>query len=118
MTFKRPTLSCGGPRADAPRGLSIPVRCQVGERPVEETWITAIEREYCTVRLASVGVTRTEPLVLHVADEAPIAGRLRWLGQGELGLVFDTPLGEALLERLLALEPPSNVIPLRKAPPR
>lgn len=121
MTFKRPSLlSCGGrsPRGDAPATLSIPARCQVGDRPAEETRITAMERERCTVRLGTVGVTKGEPLVLHVAGEAPLAGRLGWIGQGELGFVFDTPLGEDRLDRLRTLDRPGNVIPLHRGPAR
>lgn len=121
MTFKRPTLlSCGGRGArDDPRGaVSIPASCQIGGRPPEETRITAIGHDRCTMRLATVGLTRAAPLVLHFAGEAPVAGRLGWIGRGELGLVFDSPLGDDLFERLLALDPPSNVIPLHRGPVR
>jgi hypothetical protein len=121
MTFKRPTLlSCGGrgSRGDPHGALFIPARCQVGDRPAEETWITALERERCTVRLSTVGMTRAEPLVLHFAGEAPVAGRLDWIGQGELGFAFDTPLGEDLLERLLAFDAPGNVVLLHRRPAR
>jgi hypothetical protein len=120
MTSKRPTLlSCGrSARGDPAGAVSIPASCQVGERPAEDTWITALGRERCTVRLASVGMTRAEPLVLRFAGEAPIAGRLDWIGQGELGLAFDTPLAEGLLERLLALDPSGNVVLLHRGPAR
>jgi hypothetical protein len=121
MTSKRSTLlSCGsrGARGDPHAAVSIPASCQVGERPAEDTWITALGRERCTVRLASVGMTRAEPLVLRFADEAPIAGRLDWIGQGELGFAFDTPLAEDLLERLLALDPSGNVVLLHRGPAR
>ena len=98
--------------------MSIPARCQVGDRPAEETWVTALGRERCTVRLATVGVTRAAPLVLQFAGEAPIAGRLDWIGQGELGLAFDAPLGEDVFKRLMALDPPSNVVLLHSSPVR
>jgi len=121
MTFKRPTLlSCAGrgARGDAQDAVSIPVRCAIGGSPAEETWITAIGRDRCTLRFATVGLTRAMPLMLHFASEAPVGGRLSWIGQGELGCVFDRALDEDLLDRLLALDLPANVVPLRRGPAR
>lgn len=111
--IKRSRLSSGSERSKGSRPLRIPGKCQVGDRPLAEAWISDIDSEGCSVLLVTIGVTKGEPVLLYLGGEAPIAGRLKRAGQGSIGVGFDTPLGEGVLDRLLAIEPPANVVPLR-----
>lgn len=119
MASKRPKILPrtetlrAGPRAS----VIIAGKCQVGERPVEEVLVTDLSAKGCRLRGTSIGVTKTEPVQLWLGDAGPIAARLRWLKKGSLGLAFESPLEEAMLEPLLAMPTPpipSNVVPLRK----
>jgi hypothetical protein len=101
-----------GPRED----VVIPGRCQVGERPAEDVIVTDLSARGCRLRGNSIGVTKTEPVQLWLGDGGPIAARLRWVKKGSLGLAFEAPLDEAVLQPLLdapAPPIPSNVVHLR-----
>ena len=102
----------------APReSVIIPGRCQVGERPAEEVLVTDLSARGCRLRGNSIGVTKTEPVQLWLGDHGPIAARLKWVKKGSLGLAFETPLDEEVLQPLLdAPVPPvpSNVVPLKR----
>lgn len=115
-SFKRSRLSFGGEgaRAERRQSLRIPAQCQVGDRPPEDVSITAIDREGCSLWPVAVGVTKSQPVTLYLKGEAPVAGELRWIRQGSLGVAFTAPLDEAVVERLRVIEAPSNVITLRK----
>ena len=119
MPRKRPQIL---PRTDmlraAPReSVVIPGRCQVGERAVEEVLVTDLSARGCRLRGNSIGVTKAEPVRLWLGEAGPIAARLKWIKQGSIGLAFDSPLDETVLQPLLdAPVPPapSNVVPLRR----
>ena len=102
----------------APReSVIIPGQCQVGERAVEEVLVTDLSARGCRLRGNSIGVTKTEPVQLWLGDHGPIAARLKWVKKGSLGLAFETPLDEEVLQPLLdAPVPPvpSNVVPLTR----
>lgn len=114
MASKRPKLSY----RTAPDGPTHPVliagTCQVGERQAEDVLVTEINAGDCQLRLTSIGVTKGEPFILRLGGEAPIAGRLRWVKRGIVGVAFDTPLDDAVLQRLRAFAPPSNIVALRR----
>lgn len=101
-----------GPRAS----VIIPGKCQVGERPAEEVLITDLSATGCRLRGNSIGVTKTEPVQLWLGDGGPIPAKLKWVKRGSLGLAFEAPLDEAVLQPLLdAPVPPvpSNVVHIR-----
>ena len=115
---KRPNIL---PRTDLLRGgprkpVVIPGRCQVGEREAEDVLVTDLSAMGCRLRGNSIGVTKTEPVQLWLGDGGPIAAKLKWVKKGSLGLAFESPLDEAVLQPLLdAPVPPapSNVVHLR-----
>lgn len=114
MAIKRPKLVNRGDGAGARNPVRIAGTCQAGDREAEEVLITDISEQGCELRLVSIGVTKGEPFLLRIGDEDPIPGRLKWARQGSLGVVFDAPLDETVLARLLAVVPPSNVVALRR----
>src|SRR3990170_7293311 len=100
MATKRPRIL---PRSDMLRGapresVIIPGRCQVGERPAEEVLVTDLSARGCRLRGNSIGVTKTEPVQLWLGDIGPIAAKLKWVKKGSLGLAFEAPLDEAMLQ--------------------
>lgn len=102
-------------RSETRTPVTVPATCRVGERPAEEVLVTDLSSEGCRVRLVSIGVTKSEPVSLSLGGEQPVSGRLKWIKQGALGVVFDTPLDDAVVDRLAALPPPDNVVPLRRS---
>jgi hypothetical protein len=116
-SFKRPRLSFGGEnsRPDVQPTPHLRGACKIGDRAAEEVWVTNLDSAGCNLRLVTIGVTKSEPVTLDLTGEAPITGRLRSIRPGSLGMVFDAPLDEAQLERLLATKVPANVIALRKS---
>ena len=95
----------------------IPGRCQVGDRAAEEVLVTDLSARGCRLRGNSIGVTKAEPVQLWLGEIGPIAAKLKWVKKGSIGLAFEAPLDEAVLQPLLdAPVPPvpSNVIPLRR----
>jgi hypothetical protein len=110
------------PRTDLLRGATresvvIPSRCRVGEREVEDVLVTDLSANGCRLRGNSIGVTKTEPVQLWLGELGPVAARLKWIKKGSIGLAFETPLDEDVLQPLLdapAAPAPSNVVPLRK----
>jgi hypothetical protein len=91
--------------------------CRIGERPSEDVLITDLSANGCRLRGNSVGVTKAEAVELMVGEHGPIPAKLKWLKKGSLGLAFESPLDEGVLQRLLdapAAPAPSNVVPLRR----
>lgn len=95
--------------------VAIHATCRIGERDDEDVLITDLGRTGCKIHTGAVGVTKVETLVLTLDGCAPIHGSLQWIKGGMLGVHFDQPLGDALLERLCSQppEPEANVVPLR-----
>ena len=114
---KRPKLQqqkTARSRATPRNAVAIEGACVIGERDKEPALVTDLGLKGCCVRTDAVGVLRSEPVQLWLAEFGPVAGTLRWSKGGSLGVLFDTPLEEATLEALLeAGEPPSNVVQLR-----
>jgi hypothetical protein len=113
---KRPKLQQTTARSRiTPRSaVVIDGQCAVGERAKEPALVTDLGLQGCRVRTEAVGVKRSEGLLLWLGEVGPISGTLKWSKGGSLGVLFDTPLDEAMLNALLeAGEPPSNVVPLR-----
>jgi len=109
--YERGESSRAGDRAE----VRIPGSCVVGQRPAEDVFVTDISARGCKIRLVSIGVTKAEPVVLRLGSEAPINGRLKWIKQASVGVAFDHPLGESVLERVSALRAAATVIPLKRA---
>lgn len=113
MLQQRSASSRAGDRAT----VAIAGTCKVGDRPEEDVLITDLSPSGCRMRAGAVGVTKSEPLVLRIGLAAPIAARLEWAKGGALGVSFDTPLAEDLVERLCAASvPQDNIVPLRRKP--
>jgi hypothetical protein len=69
------------------------------------------------MRAGIVGMTKTEPLVLRFGTAGPIAARLMWAKGGALGVMFDEPLADDLVEALCAAStPPDTIVALRRGP--
>lgn len=101
-------------RSDAREQVVISGTCRIGERPPEDVLIIDLGASGCCLRGSSLGVTKSEPLELRIADVGPLAARLKWVKKGALGVAFDVPLDEAVLEKLYAAPaPPANIVPLR-----
>lgn len=113
MVSKRPKLSYRAAAAST-NPVRISGTCQVGDREAEDILVTDLSAVECQLRLTSIGLAKGEAFTLRLGKEAPIAGRLRWVRQDAVGVAFDVPLDEAVVERLLALAPPSNVVALRR----
>ena len=104
-------------RADPRESVVIPGRCQVGERAAEEVLVTDLSARGCRLRGNSIGVTKAEPVQLWLGETGPVAARLKWIKKGSIGLAFESPLDEDVLQPLLdapAPPAPSNVVPLRR----
>lgn len=114
MTSKRPKLLYRVTAAGTSGSIRLSGTCQVGDREAEDILVTEIDATYCQLRLTSIGLTKGESFTLLLGEEAPIAGRLRWVKHDAVGVTFDAPLDQAVVERLLALVPPSNVVALRR----
>jgi len=114
---KRPRLF---DRADSNRAgerepVRIPCTCQVGEQPEQEAFVLDLSPRGCRVRAVMMGATKAETVTLRFAEEAPVVGRLKWAKQASLGVGFDTPLSDEMVERVSALVAPSNVVPIKRA---
>ncbi len=116
-TYKRPKLSDRGEsaRTGSRDPVRIPCTCQIGGRPEEDCFVLDLSARGCRVRAVTIGVTKTETVMLRFAGEAPIEGRLKWAKQASLGIAFEAPLSDEVLARVSALVAPSNVVPLKRA---
>lgn len=115
----RPTLQQRSTsRHDRERAIvAIVGTCQIGDRPQEEVLITELGADGCRMRAGTVGLTKTEPLVLRVGTAGPIAARLMWAKGGALGVLFEEPLADDLVEALCAASmPPDTIVALRRGP--
>ena len=93
----------------------IPGTCQIGERPVEDVLVLDIGASGCRLRGNSLGVTKSEPLQLKIGELGPLGARLKWVKKGSLGVEFDEPLQDDILEKLQNTPwPAPNVVPLRR----
>src|SRR5437870_2857948 len=112
---KRPKLFERGEssRDGARQPVRIPASCQVGDRAAEDVIVTDISEGGCKLRLVSIGVTKSEPVMLQFGDEPPISGRLKWVKQASLGIAFDRAVADDQLARIMQLIP-DNVVPLRR----
>lgn len=107
----RPNVS----RTDAREPVVIAGTCRIGDRPAEEVLVIDLGANGCQVRGNSLGVTKSEPLELQIADVGPLAARLKWVRKGSLGVTFDVPLDDEVLQKLYATPlPPPNVVPMRR----
>lgn len=114
---KRTKLTNGGThgrKAGQRQPVLMRAQCKIGEREEEDVLVTDLTLSGCRIRTGAVGVTKSESLVLRIAEFSPIPGRLKWNKGGALGVSFDEPLEPEALRLLLeAGGPPSNVVPLR-----
>jgi hypothetical protein len=103
MTRKRGHLL---PRPDTERdrraSVAIDGTCRIGERPAEDVVVTDLGLSGCCLRGTWLGVTKADPLTLHIGDVGPLAAKLKWARRGSLGVAFDEPLAAATLARLCA----------------
>ncbi len=121
MTTRKRPLTL--PRVESLRGtprneVVVQGACRIGEREPQETLITDLNAGGCCLRAHSIGVTKGEAMQLWLGDHGPVAGRLRWVRKGSLGVAFDAPLADDILLPILAAPSapiPTNVVPLRRS---
>lgn len=102
-------------RADERTAVSLPGRCRAGDRDIQDVLVMDLGAHGCRLLGFSVGVTKNDPLELWLDNAGPIAGRLKWVKRGSLGVEFAVPLDPELLGRLTEIVPAPNVLPLRRS---
>jgi hypothetical protein len=102
-------------RVDARTAVSLSGRCRAGDREVRDVLVMDLGPHGCRLLGLSVGVTKSDPLELWLAEEGPFAARLKWVKRGSLGVEFDTPLEADVVERLANADPAPNVLPMRRS---
>ena len=113
---KSAKLVNGGSHERAPGGeaVAIAATCSIGTREAEPVLVTDLDREGCRLHTAALGgVSKAQPLVLHLPGCAPIEGKLVWSKGGALGVSFSQPLSGKVLETLCAEQSAANVVPFR-----
>jgi hypothetical protein len=116
MSSRKPAMlsrKSARPDDSARRHVAIEGRCSIGGREAQDVMVTDLDPTGCRMRANAVGVTKAEPLKLWFGATGPIDGRLKWTKGGALGVSFETPLEDELLETLYRASLLSNVIPLR-----
>ena len=111
---KSAKLVNGGSHERAPGGeaVAIAASCSIGTREAEAVLVTDLDREGCRLHTAAVGgVSKAQPLVLHLPGCAPIEGKLVWSKGGALGVSFSEPLSGEVLETLCTERSVPNVVP-------
>jgi hypothetical protein len=110
---QRSTSQLAGDRS----AVAIVGTCRIGDRPQEDVLITELGADGCRLRAGTVGMTKTEPLVLRIGTVGPVTARLMWAKGGALGVLFEEPLADDLVEALCAAStPPDTVVALRRGP--
>jgi len=104
------------PRAADRQRVSISGRLGMGERPSEDVLVTDLGPHGCSLQGDAVGVTRSAPLTLWLGEVGPISGRLKWAKAGSLGVMFDNPLSDEVVDRLFDAAARDKVVPLRAEP--
>lgn len=100
--------------ADAERQrVAIDGRCSIGGREAQDVMVIDLDPTGCQMRASAVGVTKAEPVKLWFGSTGPIDGRLKWTKGGALGVSFEAPLEDDVLETLYQASLLSNVVPLR-----
>jgi|GEM_PF-6770587 len=115
----RPKLAThySGPRAGLRDCVSLEGRCVVGEGAAEPIAILDLDAGGCRVRGISAALTKSDLLLLWLGEVGPVSARLRWVKRGSAGVAFDTPLGEAELDRVRTTALPvaaPQVLPMRR----
>jgi len=109
----RPALQ----RAEERTQVSIEGRCRAGERDLQDVLVLDLGPNGCRLLGLSVGVTKSDPLELWLGDAGPVAARLKWAKRGSLGVAFESPLDEVLLQRLAQEATAPNVVAIRRTRP-
>ena len=63
--------------------------------------VTDLGATGCKLQANWVGVTKSEPVQLWLGDFGPVEAKLKWIRKGSLGLAFNDPLEEAVLQPML-----------------
>lgn len=101
-------------RASGGEAVAIAASCIFGTREAEPVLVTDLNQQGCRLHTAAVGgVSKAQPLVLHLPGCAPIEGKLAWSKGGALGVSFSEPLSGTVLETLCAQQSAANVVPFR-----
>ena len=115
----RPKLAThySGPRAEGRDFVSLEGRCVVGEGAAEPIAILDLDARGCRVKGIGAALTKSDLLLLWLGEVGPVSARLRWAKGGSAGVAFDTPLGEAELDRVRTTAMPvaaPQVLPMRR----
>jgi hypothetical protein len=102
-------------RAGERTAVTLDGKCRAGEREIQDVLVLDLGQHGCRLLGVSVGVTKSDPLQLWLGDAGPFAARLKWAKRGSLGVEFDEPLDEHVLERLAGEDSRPNVVPMRRS---
>ncbi|MBT2135744.1 hypothetical protein KK137_15505 [Croceibacterium sp. LX-88] len=116
MAIKRASLvnNTETARLGKRNALTTEGKCQIGDGAVQEVLLTDLDAHGCMMRGSAIGVTKSDPLQLWLGDIGPIAGKLRWARHGSVGIEFDTPLYDDVIEQVRTVEPGPTVISLSR----
>ncbi|MBO9518333.1 MAG: hypothetical protein J7493_09720 [Porphyrobacter sp.] len=112
MTFKRASLvrNTETSRAGERNSLTTEGKCQIGNGEVQEVLLTDLDTHGCMMRGSAIGVTKSDPLKLWLGDVGPIAGKLRWARRGSVGIEFDIPLVDDVIDQVRLVEAEPTVV--------
>ena len=94
--------------------LTAEGKCQIGDGAVQEVLLTDLDNHGCMMRGSAVGVTKSDPLKLWLGEVGPIAGKLRWARRGSVGIEFDTPLNDDVIDQVRTIEPGPTVVSINR----
>ncbi|KRA81211.1 hypothetical protein [Altererythrobacter sp. Root672] len=101
-------------RSGERNSLTIEGKCQIGDGSVQEVLLTDLDTLGCMMRGSAIGVIKSDPLQLWLGEIGPIAGKLRWARHGSVGIEFDTPLYDDVIDQVRTFEPGPTVVALSR----
>jgi hypothetical protein len=103
---------------DEPRQrVSIEARCRAADREIQDVVVMDLGQSGCRLLGVAAGVTKNDPLQLWLGEAGPIAARLCWAKRGSLGVEFDEPLDQQLVNQLAETAAQPNVVTMRRPRP-
>ena len=102
-------------RSEERTAVTVAGRCRAGDRDVQQVFVTDLGPRGCCLLGLSAGVTKSDLLELWIAESGPFAARFKSVKRGLLGVEFDEPLDDHLLESLANAAREPKVVPLRRS---
>lgn len=94
--------------------LTTEGKCRIGDGVIQDVLLTDLDAHGCMMRGSAVGVTKSAPLQLWLGEVGPIAGKLRWARRGAVGIEFDVPLNDDLINQVRTVEAGPTVVSLSR----